>query len=107
MSTNYYANKVICVHCGNSESIHLGKKGFGWEFSFQGSDTIRTFVDWLALVLNADDITNSYGDRISVVDMVEIATVQHSNQRYDLHESSPYVNSWRDEGYYFLGNEFS
>ena len=52
MSTNYYftKGKTECSCCGSTidKEYHIGKKSYGWEFSFQGYKdlNLNSFIDY-------------------------------------------------------------
>lgn len=67
MGTNYYAHIDCCEHCGRPEEIiHIGKQSCGWEFTFHGTDLIRSWKDW-QVELNRSNakIVDEYGRQIA------------------------------------------
>ncbi len=66
MGTNYYLERELCDKCHNSEREHIGKASVGWTFSFQATDAIRSYRDWLAEFEKGGRIVNEYGEEISV-----------------------------------------
>ena len=64
MGTNYYVKRDPCPHCGRSDDrLHIGKSSFGWTFTFQGTETIRSEADWRAELAKPDVIIQDEYDR--------------------------------------------
>lgn len=106
MGTNYYATLNACECCKRSDQIHLGKSSGGWKFSFQGSEAVRDFDAWCALVRAASRIYDEYGCDMSAEQMIAHARDWQQGQSHSrLYPSS---SNWRDaNGYEFTDNEFS
>lgn len=95
---NYYA--MI-----DGEWVHLGKNSYGWRFSFQGSDVIRTFEDWCALVRSAERIENGYDEPLTADELISEAQAAQTGKR---HADRYPEGSWIDpHGYSFTGHDFS
>lgn len=85
--------------------VHLGKGTGGWAFSFQGSDAIRTFEDWCALVRSAERIESQYGDVLTADEMIALAQQWQGGKR---HADRYPEGSWIDlHGYSFTGHDFT
>lgn len=106
MSTNYYAKLNYCEACGRGDDTHLGKRSGGWAFLFQGSDTVRTFDDWCALVRSAPLIEDEYGRVITANEMIEMARTWQEGKRHAVLYPE---GNWTDPttGYSFSGHDFS
>ena len=64
MGTNYYVKRDPCPHCGRSDDrLHIGKSSFGWTFTFQGTETIRSEDDWRRELAKPDVIIQDEYDR--------------------------------------------
>ena len=69
MGTNYYWENVPCESCGHvAERIHIGKSSAGWAFGFHGTETIRSYRDWLAKIESGGSIVDEYGKAIAIED---------------------------------------
>ena len=118
MGVNYYIRngKKECVCCGSEvdNMLHIGKKSFGWEFSFKAHKdlNINSFGDWIKFLDNStEDIIDEYGDVISKTDfyiMVERSKNCKNKNHYKEYKNNPYNTSFLDEdGYSFDYAEFS
>jgi hypothetical protein len=129
MGTNYYVVENVCECCKRyDEKYHIGKKSYGWAFSFRGYkyDGLTTWQRWKEYL--ADKIIyDEYGERISFDQFVELIEVygrpgyvhvneHHPNGHQVLVHSAEgrkkgWFNSeydWDDpEGYSFSSREFS
>lgn len=68
MGTNYYLRN-------GEEELHIGKKSYGWEFSFQAYPRLGIFsvTDWKNAFDNVEaQIVNEYNEVFSVEEMCEI-----------------------------------
>ena len=66
MGTNYYHRTAPCRTCGHNEEIHIGKSSAGWTFSFHGTDMIRSWTDWKAVLAKGGTIWNEYGKQHTI-----------------------------------------
>lgn len=118
MGTNYYHRPAPCPTCGHGEETHIGKSSAGWTFSFHGTEQIRSWSDWLAVLREGGEIRNEY-DRIvtleEFVEMVEAKRGERLNHTTYCRESDePWTRAhglrdcWLDkEGHSFSSGEFS
>ena len=87
MGTNYqWHAEPRCPHCDQErgEVKHIGKSSAGWCFSLHvyPDDHINTLSDWLNLFTLPDSyITNEYGERVSMGDMVSCITERNRKGR--------------------------
>ena len=75
MGTNYYfkKGKTTCHCCGSEidKEYHIGKKSYGWEFSFEENRDFNLYSckDYLNFLQNNKiKIYNEYQDEISIID---------------------------------------
>lgn len=76
MGTNYYHEKILCEHCGNTERLHVGKSSFGWCFALRVYPDlgIIDLPDWDARAEAGGRFVDEYGRPISWPDLhAEIA----------------------------------
>lgn len=114
MGTNYYAHLDTCPHCDRAEVIHIGKKSHGWEFSFHGTDSIRSWADWkVELQRSTARIFDEYGRKYTFEEFAEVVTSQKGTgqNHFDyckVHHPSYVEGLWKDdEGFCFNEGEFS
>lgn len=126
MGTNFYAIFKACPHCGHGESIHIGKRSAGWKFSFHGTDTIRSWVDWKEKLSDPSVlIQNEYGERLTFDEFRQTVEATEGHDLDHINECLEGVNSpyhtreyarnglkngslWHDpEGWSFSSGEFS
>lgn len=106
MSTNYYATLNNCECCKRADTVHLGKRSGGWKFNFQGSDTVRDFDAWCALVRSASHIEDEYRQALTADEMIALARDWQKGKAHSRLYTSP--NNWRDaNGYEFTDYDFS
>lgn len=119
MGTNYYWTDATpdCPTCGHhrAEEIHIGKSSYGWEFSFHGTDEIRSWKDWLAILKGGGEIVDEYGAPITFEDFRKVVEershpnglLNHTDYCREMYPD--YAKSlWKDgEGYSFSDGEFS
>lgn len=75
MGTNFYwYAKEKCNHCDREyDPIHIGKSTYGWVFSLHITNEIKSLDDWKAKWQTPGSyIKNSYGDIISIEEMLNI-----------------------------------
>jgi hypothetical protein len=108
MGTNYYAREHICKCCGKADKeTHIGKASFGWTFSFQATDEIRSYKEWL-LFLQSDDIKifNEYGEEVSLIQFMEIVEC-HKSANYNHTKEYPEGSFLDEDGNSFTKGDFS
>lgn len=120
MGTNYYwrADSTPCPTCGHDpegSEIHIGKSSAGWEFSFHGTDEIRSWVQWQEKIASGGAIIDEYGREIDLPTFRR--TVEERSHPGGLLNPFDYCavhhpeynrNEWKDpEGYSFSPGEFS
>lgn len=104
MGTNYYHRKNICPKCGRYDEEHIGKSSCGWQFSFHGTNEIRSYKDWM-IELKKGEIFNEYDEKISLDELMKMIESKRGGKnhydecigKYDMR------NGWKDEE----GNSFS
>ena len=119
MGTNYYLEptQTPCPTCGYdpSERIHIGKLSGGWEFSFHGTDTIRSWKDWQTVLSGNGVIYDEYGrvvpsaELIKIVDTHKGAGLNHYDYCIKKYPGwGEHGDEWKDEdGNSFSSGEFS
>lgn len=82
MGTNYYAVDVRfrrSISDPGGTSYHIGKSSCGWTFTFHGTETIRCYSDWLAILKQPDVlIFNEYGECIPLTDFKALVESERS-----------------------------
>lgn len=129
MGTNYYVVENACECCNRyDEKYHIGKKSYGWAFSFQGYkyDGLTSWQKWKEYLADKT-IRDEYGDTISFDEFVKLIEEYGSPNHVWKNEYQPngrknlvhneegrkegWFNSdydWDDpEGYSFTSREFS
>ena len=76
MGTNYYVATNRCECCKRfDEEVHIGKKSFGWAFSFRGykeyPENLTSWQKWKAY-LKDKEIVNEYGDIVQYYEFVKM-----------------------------------
>lgn len=66
MGTNFYHEVELCDKCHNADRIHIGKSSGGWTFSFQATETIRSYADWLKVLDGGGRIVDEYGSEYTL-----------------------------------------
>jgi hypothetical protein len=115
MGTNYFWREDPCSKCGRGDEIHIGKSSAGWEFSFHGTDEIRSWKGWQDKLQSGGLIFDEYGREVSLDDFRN--TVENRSHPSGLknhtdycakHHPFSYEVQWKDdEGYSFSPGEFS
>lgn len=126
MGTNYYVAENRCECCKRFDrDIHIGKKSYGWAFSFHGFKewpaNLTTWQKWKEY-LKDKEIVDEYGDIIHFDDFVELIEKYgspgfvredgHKNRVHNVEgKKDGYFSpeyDWDDpEGYSFSAREFS
>ena len=109
MGTNYYwyPKSNPCPTCGHDpiEPIHIGKSSAGWRFMFHGTDEIRSWEQWQAILQGKGNIVDEYGCIWSFEDFK--AKVKSKDDGRVIWHKPQSVNSWNDsERYQFTTSEF-
>jgi len=125
MDMNYYVEDKKCCSCGRSEEFHIGKRSYGWEFSFQAWTAcefraISSWATWKKIVLEYGEVVNEEGDVISAKDFILLVEGTRNSltnpyrkplNHYDYcKEKHPDILNtlWKDlEGWSFTNGEFS
>lgn len=115
MGTNFYAHLDACPHCGKGEKVHIGKRSGGWQFHFHGTDTIRSWKDWQAKLLEPTTlIVDEEGIGWSPEGFIAMVEGwKDGKNHFDYCDAKPEYPSylatlWKDEeGWSFSGGEFS
>ncbi len=123
MGTNYYTVMNKCEHCGWQDTVHIGKSSAGWQFSFHGTDQIRSWKDWQRVLEGTPGpaIVNEYGGPISIPQLKAIVEGSKGKKDHiqELRDSSDTSctaiedaidagTDWHDpEGWSFSAGEFS
>jgi len=84
MGINYYAEIDVCRRDKAKERVHIGKKSYGWEFSFAAAEGVKSYEDWKKFILGKKNIKiiDEDGDEVSIEDFFEI--VESSRNEYRL-----------------------
>jgi hypothetical protein len=113
MGKNYYWTPDPCPTCGHGETIHIGKSSAGWQFSFHGTDDIRSWENWQAILAGKGTIADEYGVELtldefrSVVEDRGGGLLNHHDYCAVRYPNS-FWSGWKDaEGYSFSPGEFS
>ena len=105
MGTNYYHRTNTCPRCGRYDEQHIGKSSGGWSFSFQGTDSIRSYSDWLQILEGNGKIFTEYGEEVTLEDFKELVNYKSGGKN---HAKLYPDDSWLDnEGHSFSSYEFS
>lgn len=102
MGTNYYlCEKPPCPHCGRPyERKHIGKSSAGWCFTLHviPEEGINDLEDWQRIWAEPGaQITNEYGEAVSVDDMVKTVTARTWSSRDKM------SGGWYQDNYAQLG----
>jgi len=133
MGTNYYMIYNECNCCDRFDSFHIGKKSFGWQFSFQciqpempytspdGCLTVSnpkdvmaySWSDWKEMLKSEEiSIHDEYNRSVPYLELkkiVEDSMKDKTNKNHTVecgksyYGEAPYLDS---EGYSFVFNEF-
>lgn len=106
MGTNYYADFSI-GHTGVTETLHIGKKSFGWCFLFHGIiDRAESYDQWLTLLETATRIYDEYDKDVTLDDLA--AVMNNSNNEKNFKPNDSEMRAWQDSrGFPFSAREFS
>jgi hypothetical protein len=134
MGTNYYYRTDICKCCNRYTERHIGKKSYGWEFSFRGYQeydgvTLKSWIDWKNYFqANYGKVFNEYGDEITIDKFIEIVEKSRDlyipfsapeepikesikpQNHFDYCQEKGYIShlDWKDDaGWSFYNGEFS
>lgn len=111
MGTNYYHRTNICPKCGRFDEKHIGKSSSGWTFSFQGSNKIRSYKDWLEILESGGKIYDEYYCEVPLdkfKKMIENKKQEKLNHTLFCRQNYSCLDTWLDdEDNSFSGNEFS
>jgi hypothetical protein len=115
MGTNYYTAGQVCPCCGNrTNSLHIGKKSGGWQFSFRAHPDLdlTSRKAWEAYLSGERYVLNEYGDKITpdafwqMVDRSRAEKLNHAD--YTLAKNGPSEYDSKDaDGWSFTSREFS
>ena len=107
MGTNYYHRTGCCSECGRFDETHIGKRSYGWTFSFHGTDEIRSWEDWQKKLLSGGQIYDE-GDMELCYESFEEIVVSKIDERHNHAERFPGDDTWIDSsGHSFCDGEFS
>ena len=126
MGTNFYYIPLTpdrCEHCGRGdtvERIHIGKKSYGWQFHFHGTETLHSRKHWDAFLAAAPGrIEDEHGKTLTLDELRQWWDVAHWGGNKKKPNRNAYDESikkgrirygvdWQDpEGFAFGGGEFS
>lgn len=128
MGMNYYLEDKKCCECGRSEKYHIGKRSYGWEFSFQAWSAcefyeIRSWDTWKKVIMKFGGVVNEDGKIIPAGQFIELVedtrelllnadgSARRPLNHYDYcKENHPNTlhNQWKDEdGWSFTHGDFS
>jgi len=84
MGTNFYFVTPKCEHCGRGDKKkHIGKRSAGWSFTFQATEYICSYVDWLSfLENNVGKIVDEYGDEMTLQEFTEMVIQLDKFRKY-------------------------
>lgn len=124
MGTNYYVVDNVCECCKRyDEKYHIGKKSYGWAFSFHGYkyDGLTTWQKWKEYLVDKI-IYDEYGDKIDYTDFVNLIEtykgpkhIRADGKKNLVHNEEGRKEGWFNpeydwddpEGYSFCSREFS
>jgi hypothetical protein len=103
MGTNFYLLQNVCTQCHKpDEVLHIGKRSFGWCFTFQGFENIKTTDEWKRLMQIPNSIiedeyhhAHTFDDFWKMVDNLKDGRVNTYDSFQDNH------------GYWFHSEDFS
>lgn len=105
MGTNYYAVENVCECCKRyDKKYHIGKKSWGWAFTFQGYkyDGLTSWQKYREY-LSDKTIVDEYGDRIEYaefVNMIETWGSPDHVRENDGHKNKVHNKEGRKDGYF-------
>lgn len=126
MGTNYYCKtNQPCKECFKNDidvykkecwtcfgtgfhHLHIGKRSFGWKFTFQAYPTLglTSYQKWLEYLIELDvPIVNEYRDYIYLEEMLEIINDTYIEKNKIAED--PVYHYQDKEGYAFSRNDFS
>lgn len=117
MGTNFYwlpgNQPKSCPTCGHKDAEirhHIGKRSFGWTFSFQTCPAIgvRSFADWKRVFESDPDgrIEDEHDRDMTPDEFASMVITMSTSRRH--HASEHPHNSYSDpEGHSFTDNDFS
>jgi hypothetical protein len=103
MGTNYFLRKNICKCCDRYDEQHIGKKSFGWQFTFflpEEYDLCRDYlVDIQSMVhLGNAKIFNEYGEEVSFNELKDTILDKDNGTKVDGRQVDelgvPYHREW-------------
>ncbi len=129
MGTNYYVVENVCECCKrHDEKYHIGKKSYGWAFTFQGYkyDGLTSWQKWKDYLAHKQ-IRDEYGDPVTFKDFVKLVEVYGrpgyvvvneywpNGREVNVHNEEGRKEGWFNpewdwddpEGYSFCSREFS
>lgn len=114
MGTNYYWTNATppCPTCGAQREtrLHIGKSSAGWNFLFHGTDEIRSWADWWA-VIRTGTVENEYGDTLNASALQDVVENRAPGLQCHLDAAlreGRQAQFWKDQdGFVFCGGEFS
>lgn len=100
-----------CPACGADQKTHIGKSSAGWSFSFHGTATIRSWVDWQKR-LQAGEIWDQYGGVWTLEALKDLVEGKTEGRRHFDYMRDHYIEQasghWLDdEGHSFSEGDFS
>lgn len=126
MGTNYYWHDQPCEHCGRYEDIHVGKSGFTWRgyqhrlFNEEHPDwgydpqsplgfPVLSVQDWRKVFTERpgqlfDEYGRQVDDPIKWLSEIKPPDVK---RRADIDRWERGMGWYDEEGFYFIGQEFS
>lgn len=64
MGTNYYWVENECECCNRKELFHIGKRSYGWAFTFKGYNNLKSWNEYKEFLKNKK-ILDEYDDEVS------------------------------------------
>jgi hypothetical protein len=105
MGMNYYHHSNRCKCCNRSDVTHIGKSSFGWAFSFQATDKIKSYKDWLAEFGKGGEIRDENDANIPIEVFMDMVKAKQGGKNHAV--EYPDGNFLDPEGYSFSNYEFS
>lgn len=106
MGTNYYVALNRCECCKRFDpDIHIGKKSYGWAFSFRGyrdyPENLTTWQKWKEY-LKDKEIVDEYGDLVKYDKFMEMVETYGAPNfvREDGHKNKVHNTEGRKDGYF-------
>lgn len=108
MGTNYYVAQNMCDCCKRyDEKYHIGKSSWGWAFTFQGYDNLKSWQDW-KVFLKDKTIMDEYREKVDYNWFVTFVETEKSPGyvREDGHKNLSHNEMGKRDKYPFFRPEY-